>query len=278
MDSRDLVIFLQTSFFCDLNQTFLVWSTTMPWNGKIYRENTEQQQTVALPCIENYLFHPKCDVLDIGCGVGNLTHMIHQKTELGSTIGLDPSDSMLSVARADYPEITFERGKASDIIYTNQFDLITSFSALQWEKEQKKALLAFHKALRPQGSILLAIPGPDFRLRQALANIATLPPWNSYLENFTSPGIIWEKEVYQKLLQETRFIPKRLATVQRNYQPTHSEKYRSLLRGMLPHLEVIPETKKEDYLEAVFQEVVRIIGKNPPDFSVKVLEVVAQKE
>ena len=54
----------------------------------------------------NYHKGPCKELIDIGCGTGISTILFAKHFE--HAVGLDPSDSMLSVAKEKYPQLDFE--------------------------------------------------------------------------------------------------------------------------------------------------------------------------
>lgn len=67
------------------------------------------------------------DALDLGCGTGRLTHMIH--TLDMNVYGVDLDFNMIDIARFKYPNLSFEVTDMLEYLeYQNQkFDLITCF-------------------------------------------------------------------------------------------------------------------------------------------------------
>lgn len=62
--------------------------------------------------------------LDIGCGCGTTTHLLHELT--GSASGVDISGPMLHVARRRFPELAFVEADAATRAFTPDHDLVFS--------------------------------------------------------------------------------------------------------------------------------------------------------
>ncbi len=89
--------------------------------------------------------------LDVGCGTGNYTHYIEQA---GYDItGIDPSDTMLVVARQKYPECAFITGYAEDLPFEDSSldGAIAIFTFHHWSDKQQ-GLNELHRVLRPGGT------------------------------------------------------------------------------------------------------------------------------
>jgi SAM-dependent methyltransferase len=69
-------------------------------------------------------------VLDIACGTGRIAGFVSNRAPAISVTGIDISDSMLSVARREYPQVEFlhaDLREDSDSIKPGSFDLVTAF-------------------------------------------------------------------------------------------------------------------------------------------------------
>jgi len=69
------------------------------------------------------------DVLDLGCGVGNLTRKIRKMTK-GKVVGIDLSKEMIreAIEKSRNLDIAFEVKSAEELDYKNRFDLIFCIS------------------------------------------------------------------------------------------------------------------------------------------------------
>lgn len=68
----------------------------------------------------NYFAHDDYNVIEIGCGTGELLHEIKGKRK----VGIDFSEKMIEIARGRFPEIDFHIMPAEDITLNEKFDLI----------------------------------------------------------------------------------------------------------------------------------------------------------
>jgi ubiquinone/menaquinone biosynthesis C-methylase UbiE len=122
------------------------------------------------------------NVLDLGCGTGNLTIRL---AHLGlSTVGVDLSPEMLALAKKKTlpgTEVRFLEAGAVELIDhfpAGSFDTIVSvlvFSELS-DAEQRVALHQCHALLRPGGRLILAdeVRAPTW-LRRLLHNLVRAP-------------------------------------------------------------------------------------------------------
>ena len=97
-------------------------------------------------------------VLDIGCGTGQLAVRIREELPAVSIVGCDFSDGMLQRAVARSATIDWVRGDAGRLPFGDgAFDAIVSTEAFHWFPDQDAALREFFRVLKPGGRLLLAL-------------------------------------------------------------------------------------------------------------------------
>jgi ubiquinone/menaquinone biosynthesis C-methylase UbiE len=105
---------------------------------------------------------PGEDVLDIGSGPGQLAgEMAAEVAPGGSVHGIDPSDSMLAIARrreaaAGSAPITLAAGDACSLAFADDsFDAATSTQVYEYVADMPAALNEAFRVLRPGGRLLI---------------------------------------------------------------------------------------------------------------------------
>lgn len=111
---------------------------------------------------------PHQHAIDLGCGTGRLTYRIHENNM--AVKGIDLDESMILVARKNYPYLDFEVGDMTEVIKSNQqYALITCFGNTL-PHLSRKSLQAFfidvEKSLTPGGVMLIQMLNYDLILQE----------------------------------------------------------------------------------------------------------------
>ncbi|PSB10994.1 SAM-dependent methyltransferase [filamentous cyanobacterium Phorm 46] len=127
------------------------------WSTALYEKNHAFVWQYGESLLE--LLVPKAgeQILDLGCGTGQLTAKI---AESGAFVhGIDSSLSMISTARANYPQINFAVADARDFQVEVPLDAVFSNAVLHWIKEPEAAINCVAKALKPGGRFVAEFGG-----------------------------------------------------------------------------------------------------------------------
>lgn len=100
---------------------------------------------------------PGENILDLGCGTGDLAYVISQRGS--KVIGMDLSRQMLETARKKYPDLQFIFGNAENFTLDEQVDAVFSNAALHWMKRPEKVIGCVWEALKPGGRFVAEMGG-----------------------------------------------------------------------------------------------------------------------
>lgn len=236
---------------------------------------------IARALIDQFDFKGDDHILDIGSGDGRLTAELATRVPKGKVVGIDPSDSMHRFATGKYQKdnLSFRKGKATDIPFDEKFTTITSFSTLHWEVDQTSALLTFKNTLRPKGAIVLAIPGFDMVLQESLHELTNEERWYPYLNAYESGAYFWNREEYASFLQAAGFTIQKLDLIERPFYFSDETKYRAFLCTILPNFLLLPAEEHPTYLSQLIDKIKAknyVTRKGEFPFNVEVIEVIAK--
>lgn len=97
------------------------------------------------------------EVLDLGCGTGELTARLAANG--ASVTGIDSSASMIDSARRHFPGIRFLVANAAAFSLPYRFDAIFSNAALHWVLDKEGAAACMYRHLKPGGRLVLEMGG-----------------------------------------------------------------------------------------------------------------------
>lgn len=175
-----------------------------------YEEYSSVQKSAAEVLLKLLEIRNTDDLLDLGCGVGNLTRRIREITK-GKIVGIDPSEGMIkeAIEKSRGLDITFEVKSIEEMEYNSCFDVIFCNSSLQWFREPRKAVKNCHMALRKGGRIGIQAPAkrvysPNFI--DAVEKVKRDPRTKDIFAHFNEPWFFLEKEdEYKDLLEKIGF-------------------------------------------------------------------------
>jgi trans-aconitate 2-methyltransferase len=115
-------------------------------------------------------------VVDLGCGTGDLTKILHEEMAAEQTVGIDSSPTMLARAQSAYADVAGLSFKQGDIAtwLDEGLDLVFANASLQWIDDHLNLLARMRTALCPDGQLAFQVPAnfrhPSHLLAQAVAN------------------------------------------------------------------------------------------------------------
>jgi trans-aconitate 2-methyltransferase len=112
--------------------------------------------------------------IDLGCGTGELTRVLHERLAARETLGMDSSPEMLARSAAFAGGgLGFVRGDLGAFADQGAWDLIFSNAALHWVNDHPALLARLARGLREGGQLAIQVPAnhdhPSHRLARAIA-------------------------------------------------------------------------------------------------------------
>jgi trans-aconitate 2-methyltransferase len=186
-------------------------------------------------------------VIDLGCGPGNSTALLHARWPGARVVGVDSSPDMLARARADLPALEFVQADVA-AYRPERAELLFANALFQWLPDHLTLLPSLLQSLAPGGVLAFQVPdnldqpthrlmreldGPWAEATRALSPRATIgaPPFYfDLLAPLCSEVEIW-RTTYEHVLPSPESI---VAWVEGT--------------GLRPYLEVVPD--RTAYLRA----------------------------
>ena len=126
---------------------------------------------------------------DLGCGPGNLTAALAERSPDASVVGVDSSKEMIATAQASRrragqaaPNLSFALGDVWDWRPEQPLDVLVSNAVLQWVPGHDELLLRWADLLAPGGWLAFQLPGNFDQPSHAIVQeMARSPRWRSLL-------------------------------------------------------------------------------------------------
>ncbi|GAB2571958.1 class I SAM-dependent methyltransferase [Gracilibacillus alcaliphilus] len=127
------------------------------WNADLYDGNHSFVSEFGHSLIELLAPVKGEQILDVGCGTGDLAQQICQ---YGVYVqGIDQSENMIQQAQNKYPDIMFKVQDILKLEYNSEFDAVFSNATLHWIKQPKQALHCIYNSLKPGGRFVAEFGG-----------------------------------------------------------------------------------------------------------------------
>ncbi len=146
-------------------------------------------------------------VVDLGCGTGELTRLVHERLGAAETLGIDASPAMLARAAAHASDaVRFAEGDIAAFAGDGRWDLVFSNAALHWVPDHPALLARLAAALAPGGQLAFQVPAEqDGPTHVTAAAVAAEEPFRRHLDDATPRLSVLAPAAYAVLLDRLGF-------------------------------------------------------------------------
>jgi trans-aconitate 2-methyltransferase len=172
---------------------------TMPWDPKQYHKFQAERSAPFFDLLALVEVRPNLNVVDLGCGTGELTRQLADTLPNSDVTGLDSSAQMLEKASAHAGGgLHFEQGDQAQL--TGDWDLIFSNAALQWSENHEELVPRLFERLLPGGQIAVQVPSNHNHIsHQLYRETASEEPFRSVLNGFQRYAPVLSVDEYARL-------------------------------------------------------------------------------
>ncbi len=253
------------------------------FEGKQYHQTAILQFHLAQQLLNNYSSHFSDinTILDIGCGDGAVTSQLKQFYPHSSIEGIDPSSSMINFANEHYatPELQFRQGAVESLNEKNKYDLIVSFSVLQWTILDK-AFIQIAQALKPERNCLLMYYPCNDLIWMPVDNVCRKESWKKYFENYKHQYHFYDIDDSIILAKMAGLEVIHAASPWFQLPLKDLAAYENSLSSYLPHLSILPDLDlKKQFLAEISDEFKLFSHKNADGFWIlpgRTIEIIAR--
>lgn len=218
-----------------------------------YKEHSALQFQLAEETLFLHTFRPEERILDIGCGDGKVTKKLAERVPLGYVEAIDPSLSMIELARATFPKklfpnLNFSIGRGEEILTDKKYDLITAFCSLHWVRGQEKALQKMADSITPSGKILILTFPKESSYLRLLEDFINRKKWENHA--LLSACSHWISSSGYRALIKRLGLEESFLKIEDEPIPYESEKhFKEYVKGWLPCLIPLKKELQGEFLD-----------------------------
>ncbi len=174
----------------------------MVWDPAIYLHYADERLRPALDLLARVPLDHPAQVVDLGCGAGNVTALLKRRFPTACVTGIDGSAPMLARARQAAPDCIFAQADIAAWAPVQKPDLLYSNAALHWLGGHDVLFPRLLGTLAPGGVLAVQMPCMhDAPIRARQAEVAAHGPWATLLAGVGSAPPVLPPEAYWDLLR-----------------------------------------------------------------------------
>lgn len=191
----------------------------MAWDPRQYLNFADHRLRPAVDLITRIPASDPQQIIDLGCGPGNVTELLANRWPDAQVTGVDSSQKMLDHACTEHPDFNWQSADVGEWTANKPVDLLFSNAALHWLPDHQDLFPRLLSQLKPGGILAVQMPRnfdrPTHRLVEDAAAEAgvyhrlaplfgpppTHPPhfYHDLLTPYCSCIDIWETDYLQVL-------------------------------------------------------------------------------
>ena len=172
------------------------------WNPEQYERYRDERSQPFFDLLALVEARPLMRVVDLGCGTGELTRVLHERLKAAETLGLDSSAAMLAKSQSFAGDgLRFEQRDISEFAAAGEYDLIFTNAALHWLQDHEGLLGRLTAALRAGGQLAVQVPANnDHPAHVVAAGLARRSPFREAMQGYERHWPVLKPEAYAALL------------------------------------------------------------------------------
>jgi trans-aconitate 2-methyltransferase len=175
----------------------------MAWNPERYNQFKSERFTPFYDLLALMKIRSGIDVIDLGCGTGELTKKLADALPDSNLLGVDSSAEMLGDSHAFAEDhLRFEHRSIEEQIALDQkYDLVFSNAAIQWVEDHETLLPKIIAMLNPGGQLLIQMPAQHHNISNRILNeLAEKGPFSAALGGWNRLSPVLEIDAYSRIL------------------------------------------------------------------------------
>ena len=226
---------------------------TMSWNPGTYNKFKSERFAPFDDLLALLDKRPGLEVIDLGCGTGELTKKLADYLPGSKVLGIDNSREMLNDSVSfQAPRLSFEcRSIEQQVELDQQWDLVFSNAAVQWVDNHGVLIPKLISGLKPGGQLLIQIPAQHHNItNRILDELARQEPFKKTLDSWMRVSPVLDIEIYARIFFESG--AKKMAVYEKVY-PLVLENSGALFNwvsgtALLPYVEKLTSKLHDEFI------------------------------
>ncbi len=185
------------------------------WNPTQYDKFRREREQPFFDLLALIKPAPDMRIVDLGCGTGKLTALLHERLHARETVGVDRSARMLEAAGTGAPAgLRFEVGTIEAFDARRGYDLIFSNAAFHWVEDHDALISRLAAALEPGGQLAFQVPAMHGGLSHTIAqDLTDVEPFRTAFAGWSRPQPVLAPDRYAHLLHRAGFADEHVRLV-----------------------------------------------------------------
>jgi trans-aconitate 2-methyltransferase len=181
---------------------------TDSWDPAQYERFSDERSAPFFDLLALVEPSPGGNVVDLGCGTGELTRVLHERTGAETTLGIDSSESMLAQSEEHAGGgLSFELGDIAGWTPAEPVDVVFSNASLHWVDGHPDLFARLTGALRPGGQLAVQMPANHDHASHLVAErVAAEEPFREALDGYVRKAPVLAPEQYTVLLDRLGYV------------------------------------------------------------------------
>jgi trans-aconitate 2-methyltransferase len=180
---------------------------TVVWDAKQYARFGDARSRPFFDLLGQVKHHGPRQVVDLGCGTGQLTAALAERWQEAYILGIDSSREMLEATRdhAIPGRLEFQRANIATWLPIQPCDVMVSNAALQWVPNHLQVLGKLSAYLTPGGVIAFQVPGNfESASHRAIYEVCSQSEWEQ-IRDISRPAV-HAPEAYLEAMSDWGYV------------------------------------------------------------------------
>jgi trans-aconitate 2-methyltransferase len=223
----------------------------MPWDPDIYNKFKEKRYEPFYDLISHIDAKPGMNILDLGCGTGELTQVAAEQFPGTRVFGIDSSAEMLAKVPTQQNVTFAQRSIEEQLQLDVKWDVIIANASLQWINDHRALFPGIISKLHPGGQLAIQMPSQkENLLNQILSELVQDPLYYDILKDSIRHSPILSLDEYTQILYANSA---RDTVIYQKVYPIIAESpdtFYDFIAGsaLVPYMEVLKEPLKSSFV------------------------------